>query len=146
MTAAEWQASIDPPAMIDWLEEQGYVNPLWEFTVACCRRVWDKLPGDNFRRVVEHFERIGMHDIDDALAGALQALDKLERRFSRADDAEQVRLSRRIGFGRMVFAFEHQDAAGAAGSISRDLVEWADDADAERQTQAALLRAEFGQL
>ena len=140
MTAAEWQASADPPAMIDWLNKQGYVGPLWEFAIACCRRVWDELPGDPFRRVVEHAERIGSHDIDEALAGAYQALERLERRFHKADDAEQARLSRRIGFGRMVFAFDHQDGEGAAASISGDLVAWADDADAERRAQADLLR------
>ncbi len=140
MTAAEWRASADPAAMIDWLEEQGHVEPLWEFTIACCRRVWDEWPGDAFRRVVEHAERVGVHDIDDALAEASQALDKLEHRFRKAGDAEQVRLSRRIGFGRMVLAFEHQDGAEAARSISGDLMEWADDPDAERRAQASLLR------
>jgi hypothetical protein len=140
MTAAEWQASADPAAMIRRLEEQGYTGPLWAFTLACCRRVWDELPGDVFRRVVRHFEQIGVHDIDDALSEAHQALEKLERRLRKADDAEQQRLSRRIGFGRMVLAFEHQDAAGAARSISNDLAEWADNAEAEWQAQADLLR------
>jgi hypothetical protein len=141
MTAAEWQASADPVAMIRWLEQQGYIGPLWEFTVVCCRRVWDDLPGDAFRRVVEHFEQIGVHDIDEVLAGAYQALDKLERRFHKASDhAEQSRLSRCIGFGRMVFAFEHQGGAEAAQSISAEFAEWADDADAERRGQADLLR------
>src|SRR3954463_7659493 len=102
MTAAEWQASADPAAMIRWLEERGYNGPLWEFTIACCRRVWDDLPGDAFRRVVEHFEQVGVHDIDAVLSEAYRALGKLERRFQKADDdAEQARLSRRIGFGRM---------------------------------------------
>lgn len=140
MTAAEWQQSADPMAMIGWLSRQGYVGPLWEFTIECCRRVWDELPDDAFRRVVKHAEQVGTHGIDDLLGEAYQALDRLERRFRKADDSEQPRLSRRIGFGRMVFAFEHQDGAGAAGSISRDLVEWAGDEDAERQAQAALLR------
>src|SRR2546423_1301550 len=54
MTTAEWQASADAPAMIDWLEKQGYAAPLWEFATACCRRVWDELPGDAFRRRVWH--------------------------------------------------------------------------------------------
>jgi hypothetical protein len=140
MTAAEWQASDDPPAMIRWLAEQGYFGPLWQFTIASCRRVWDDLPGNAFRGVVEHFEQIGVHDIDDALSEAYRALDNLKCWFRKAEDAEQDRLSRRIGFGRMVFAFEHQDAAGAARSISSDLVEWADDAASERRVQAELLR------
>lgn len=140
MTAAEWQQCGDPSAIIDWLSKQGYVEFLWEFTIRCCRRVWDELPGDAFRRVVEHAEQVGTHGIDDLLAEAHQALDKLERRFRKADDAEQPRLSRRIGFGRMVLAFDQQDGAGAAAAISTDLLEWADDADAERRAQADLLR------
>lgn len=141
MTALEWQTSADPPTMIGWLDRQGYVEPLWQFTIACCHRIWDDLPGDAFRRVVEHAERIGVRDLDNTLAEASEALDKLERRFHKAtDEDKQARLSRQIGFARMVFAFEHQDGAGAAESISGELVEWADDADAERCVQAELLR------
>jgi hypothetical protein len=35
MTAMEWQASTDSAAMIEWLERQGYVETLWQFTIAC---------------------------------------------------------------------------------------------------------------
>jgi hypothetical protein len=141
MTEPEWRASVAPPAMIRWLEEMGHDDELWEFTVTCCRRVWDDLPGETFRRVVEHFEQIGVRDIEDSLAEASQSLDKLERRIrGTAGAVEQTRLSRKIGFGRMVLAFEHQDAAGAANSISGDLIAWADDADEERRLQAELLR------
>lgn len=140
MTAGEWQQSCDPPAMIAWLSKQGYVDSLWEFTIECFRRVRDELPGDAFRRVVDHAEQIGLLDIDDRLAEANRALAKLERRFSNADDAEQPRLSRQIGFGRMVFAFDQQDGAGAAEVVSHDLVDWANDATVEQQAQADLLR------
>jgi hypothetical protein len=33
MTAAEWQVSTDPQAMINWLDDQGHAGPLWEFTI-----------------------------------------------------------------------------------------------------------------
>lgn len=139
MTETEWQASAEPVAMIDWLSEQGYAEALWLFTIGCCRRVWDELPGDA-RRVVEHAERVGTIDIDDRLGAAVQALDRLERRVQRASGAEQAQLSRQLGFGRLVLAFEHQDGAGAAGAISTDLLGWAGDEDAERGAQADLLR------
>jgi hypothetical protein len=127
--------------MIRWLGRQGYAEPLWEFTIACCRRIRDELPGDPFRQVIEHAERIGTRDIDEVLAEASQALDKLEWKFRKAtSDAEQARLSRQIGLARTVFAFEHQDGGEAAEAISRDLVDWADDPDAERRVQANLLR------
>jgi hypothetical protein len=141
MTEAKWHASTDPVAMIRWLEKQGYHSALWEFTIACCRRIWGELPGDAFRRVVEHVEQMGIRDVDDRLAEATQVLDKLERRFRKAiDTAEQAQLNRQLGFGRMVFAFDHQDGAGAARSISSDLVDWADDPEAERRVQSDLLR------
>jgi hypothetical protein len=127
--------------MIHWLERQGHSESLWEFTIACCRRVWAQLPDDACRRVVEHVEQIGMRDVEDVLAEATRALDKLERRFHKATDAaEQERLNRQLGFGRMVFAFDHQSGAEAAISISRDLVEWAADPNTERRVQSDLLR------
>ena len=141
MTAAEWQTSGDPRAMIGWLAAQGDTEPLWQFAIRCCRRIWGDLPGDAFRQVVAHAERVGTRDIDNELAAVSRSLERLERQFrSATDDDEQTRLSRQIAFGRMVLAFEHQDGAGAAESISRDLLAWAEDPDAERRTQADLLR------
>lgn len=48
MTLCEWQTATEPTRMIDWLEEQSYVDALWDFTVACCRRTLPELPGDVF--------------------------------------------------------------------------------------------------
>lgn len=142
MTPAEWQTAQDPSAMIQWLAEQGYHNELWDFTVACCRRVWDQLPGEAFRGVVEHFERVGVHDIDDAIADAMLALEKLERRYEKAsDDTERARLNRKIGFGRMVTSFDYQDGAAAADAVSEDIVDWSNDAETERREQSSQLRA-----
>jgi len=91
--------------------------------------------------VVEHFERIRVHDIEEILDAASRSLDGLARRVrGAADAAEQARLNREIGLGRMVFAFDHQDAAEAAESISDDQIAWADDPDEERRLQAELLR------
>jgi len=53
MTNDEWLASADPGRMVDWLEAQGYGAVLWDFAIACCRRIWDQLPGDAFRYLVE---------------------------------------------------------------------------------------------
>ncbi len=141
MNESEWDESCDPRAMIRWLETQGYSDALWDFTIACCRRLWDDLPGESFRRVVEHFEQLGIRDIEGPLSEASQSLDKLERRLRESTSAgEQTRLNREVGLGRMVFAFEYQDAVEAARSISDDQFAWADDPMEERQFQAALLR------
>jgi hypothetical protein len=143
MTEAEWRASSDPSAMIGWLEKFGYSEPLWDFAVACCRRVADEMPAGPVRQVAEHVARVGTRDVDPLLDEASRALDKLERRLRRVSDAteaEQARLNRQLGFGSMVFAFQHQDGARAADAISRDLLEWVDDPDAESRIQAAVLR------
>lgn len=141
MTEAEWRTSVEPRVMIRWLDQQGYTDALWDFALACCRRVWHELPGESFRRVVEHFEQLGVTDIEEPLAEASQSLDRLERRLRGTDsDAEQTRLNRKIAFGRMVLAFDYQVAAEAAVSISDDQLAWADDPDEERRQQADLLR------
>jgi hypothetical protein len=127
--------------MIGWLEKQGCTDALWDFTIACCRRVWHDLPGESFRRVVEHFEQLGRHDIEEPLAEASRSLDRLEGRLRKtASVAEQTRLNRKIGYGRIVLAFDYQDAAEAALSTSDDQIAWADDPDGERRHQADLLR------
>ena len=140
MTEAEWQASVDPAAMIEWLSGQGYVEALWGFTIACCRRVWDELPVGAVRRVVEHTEQVGTIDIGARLGAAVQALDRLEQRFHKVEGVEQARLGRQLGFGRMVLAFDHQDGGEAAGAISTDLLGWADNKGAERHAQVVVLR------
>ncbi|HET6248266.1 MAG TPA: hypothetical protein VFE47_11255 [Tepidisphaeraceae bacterium] len=140
ITPATGQTSTDIPAMIRWLARQGNNEALYRFTIACCRRIWGELP-EPCQRVVEHAERVGVHDIDDVLADASKAIAKLERQFHKsADETEQARLSRQIGFARMVFAFEFQDVSEMAGSISNDLIAWAKDPAAERSVQADLLR------
>lgn len=141
MTVDQWQASTDPTQMISWLGRQGYDDPLWDFTIASCRRVWEHLPGESFRRVVAHFERFGMRGIDGVLVEASQAVEQLEQRLRKTrENSEQAKLNREIGFGRMVFAFHYQVASDAARSISSDLIEWAEEPEQERQTQADLLR------
>jgi hypothetical protein len=141
MTKAEWDTASDPATMIHWLERQGYGEALWDFTIRCCRRIWDKLPGEAFRGLVRHAERMGTRDLDNALAVAHRSIKKLEGRLQRlADSEEESRLNREVGFGQMVLAFEQQDGASAARSISNDMLAWSHDADKERQLQADLLR------
>lgn len=145
MTNAEWLASADPRRMIDWLEDQGYGPVLWDFAIACCRRYWDDLPGEPFRRVVKHVEQVGIRDIEDPLHEAYQALDKLKRRVRKATSAtssgKESKVNRQIEYGNMVLAaFEQQDGASAAKSISGDLLQWAEDANREARLQTDVLR------
>jgi hypothetical protein len=142
MSLEDWLTSADPKRMIDWLEAQGYGPRLWDFAIACCRRMWSELPGESFRRVVEHVEEVGIRDAEDPLHEASQALEKLERRLRIATcSSDQSKLNRQIGLANMVLAaFDQQDGASAAGSISGDLLAWAEDGTAEVRLQAASLR------
>ena len=141
MTQADWQTATDPARMISWLNEQGYREQLWDFTVTCCRRVLPELPVDVFRRVIDHVENIGTRDVEDVLHEVWKALDKMERRRRRArDSGEEDKLNRQIGFGNMLLAFDFQGVDELADSISSDLIEWATDQGEERRLQSDLLR------
>ena len=141
MSHADWQAATDPARMISWLDEQGYRDQLWDFTVSCCRRALPELPGDVFRRVIDHMENIGTRDVEDVLHEVWKALDKMERRLRKAcDSSEEDKINRQIGFGRMLLAFDYQSVDEMADSISGDLIEWATDQAEERRRQSDLLR------
>jgi hypothetical protein len=142
MTRDEWLTATEPRPMIAWLAKQGYGESLWDFAVACCRRVQDELPGEPFRRLIDHLERLGTRDIGDYSLEASRALDTLERRLRKASsDGEESRLNRQIGYGNAVLtAVDQQDGASAARAISGGLLEWAADLTAEACEQANSLR------
>jgi hypothetical protein len=52
MTAAEWATSAHALAMLDALDGGSHAAPLRRFACACCRRMWDLLPGES-RRALE---------------------------------------------------------------------------------------------
>jgi hypothetical protein len=61
MTPEQWRLCDDPRAMIRWLAGRGGAGDvLWGFTIACLLRVYDELPGEMFRRVVRHFQEVGV--------------------------------------------------------------------------------------
>lgn len=142
MANDEWSASRDPGRMINWLEVQGYGPLLWDFAIACSRRIWNELPGDALRRIVEHAEQVGIRDIGDPLHEAAKSLEKLERRLRKiTDSSQEAKLNRQLGYANIVLlAFDQQDGASAARSMSDGLLEWAEDAMAEATLQAASLR------
>jgi hypothetical protein len=148
MTTARWQTSEDPQAMIRWIAGRGGGGDgLWEFTIACLLRVYDDLPGEEFRRVVGHFRQVGAPGVDDLLGEAAQVLGKLERRARRCDDdVGLARLDRQVGLGATVFALEFQAPEEAAADVSRRLLEWAEQPGAERRSQAETLRRLFREV
>ena len=141
MTQDEWESSRDPKTMIWWLKELSYVDELWDFTIECCRSIEPELRSGPFRRIAEHILCIGKQGVDYWLGEVTADIERLERRFHKSNDpVEQERLNRQLGFARMLFVFQHQDAPSAAVEISDDLLNWAEDIDVERQQQADLLR------
>lgn len=146
MTESEWQASLEPRAMLLWLEDQGYHSALWLFAVACAERIREELPGPEVDQVVEVAEQIaqGMASsnmMDEALAEAGDFLAQLEEELQATEDADELdRLNRSLGMGRIVLAFEQQDVGSVARSISQDLLDWAMDPMAEEQWQCNQLR------
>jgi hypothetical protein len=57
MTEAEWRACLDPEKMLAFLGDRASARKLRLFAVACCRRIWPRLPGPDWRRAVEVCER-----------------------------------------------------------------------------------------
>ena len=62
MTEAEWLASTDPQAMLDYLVDQADECLLRQFTAECCRRVWHLLPqpNDEYQNVLDLSERLAV--------------------------------------------------------------------------------------
>jgi hypothetical protein len=57
MTEAEWLACGDPSEMIRFLGERISRRKLRWFAIACCRRLWEHLPGEEVRQALERAER-----------------------------------------------------------------------------------------
>ncbi len=58
MTEVEWLEGASPGAMVSFLrKEKANQRKLRLFGCACCRRVWERLPGEASRRAVEVAER-----------------------------------------------------------------------------------------
>ncbi len=52
MTEKEWLACRDPGEMIDFLGKDINDRKLRLFQIACCRRIWEQLPGVAYREAV----------------------------------------------------------------------------------------------
>jgi hypothetical protein len=132
--------------MLAFLNARGLSGALWRFTVRCCQRVDDRLPGKAFREVVSLAEDLvtgsaSWEMVDEALAEAGTRLDKLTVKYQEMEEGEEYeRLGRKLDAAQAVFVFEHQDSYEAARAISGHFLERAEETQAEERLQADLLR------
>lgn len=63
MTEAEWLACTEPQRMLTFLGGRITDRKLRLFAVACCRRIWSLLPGEQFRHLVELSERYADREV-----------------------------------------------------------------------------------
>ena len=141
LTAAGWDAACDPAPMLSRVRFCEFTRELTLFGCVCCRRVWDLLPGGEFRRIVE------------ATEGFLQGRVSREEReaafevpdSSRLASLPEVALSAagavmdlyELGYYAAANASLGAAAARAGGSRGPAYT-------AERAAQAALLRERLG--
>jgi hypothetical protein len=77
MTEAEWRACDDPARMLRAVRLRATPRKLRLFAAACCRLVWDRLPGDHVRQAVETAERYADYLLgDDERESARRALNR----------------------------------------------------------------------
>lgn len=58
MTPAEWEIASDPYPMLTRVRFHVSNEAFTRFACACCRRIWDLIPGDDVRRIVEATENV----------------------------------------------------------------------------------------
>jgi hypothetical protein len=56
MTVAEWLSCTDPQAMLKFLQSKASDRKLRLFAVACCRDIWELIPGEAGRNAVKASE------------------------------------------------------------------------------------------
>jgi hypothetical protein len=169
MTAGTWAAVTDPSKLLHRLREDRVPRfkkgrrKLRLFACACCRRLWDRLPGEPCRQAVEINERHA-----DGLAGkadlamAREAVAREIGRVVRGGPEISQELTTRIvnvQLGRMVQAALQDEtwhaaaqaaswgviaAAQLTGGVRSAPAAWTKAWHAERRAQCDLLRDVFG--
>jgi hypothetical protein len=138
MTAAEWETAYDPETMLKRVRFHGPNEAFTRFACACCRRIWDLMPGEDVRRIVEATEgvlqgKLSRDERDECFAvlteSFMEGLSGAAR--SAADAAGELF---ELGFYAALLVSNHAAEARADGATEGPAYA------AERAAQAALLR------
>jgi hypothetical protein len=142
MTAAEWETAADPGPMLRRVRFHVPSAAFTRFACACCRRIWDLMPGDDVRRIVEATEELLQDKISpderdvffDVLTESfMESLSGPSR--SAADAAQELfELGFNAAFAASLYAAEARAGGTTEGPAHA----------AERAAQTALLRELLG--
>ncbi|MEO2090623.1 MAG: hypothetical protein ABGY75_14150 [Gemmataceae bacterium] len=153
MTEAEWLAAEFFPPMLDHIYERATTRQYLLLGVAFCRRIWERIPFDDCREVVEATERLADHphvNEDDGTVAtdvAMLSAGLFEGYHREQDVGEHTRGAYLAamacgGIWYDATASIHSIAESAAIAVAGDNEgpEW----EAERQSQVKLLQELFG--
>jgi hypothetical protein len=139
MTVPEWKASTHTLPMIDALEGLSLERPLRQFACACCRRMWELLPGES-RLALEVAERYAEGlESDSALAAARNAAVLGYKRADRQISYKKRKVRTQARASHVVIAATSPDAWRAARDAAMAIV------DLFGEQPAALLREFVGE-
>jgi hypothetical protein len=140
MTEAEWLACTDPTPMLADLPPATGERKLRLYAVACCRRIWDRLPEEDCRRAVDAIERAA--DDPNAADDQYEAMTALQEGYGRVHGLGEG--PRGAYLAACVAAFYDPLEAARMSADAAAIAVAGDNAgpawEAERRAQAAVLR------
>ena len=142
MTAAEWERACDPSLMLKRVRFHVSNEKFTRFACACCRRIWDLMPGADVRRIVEATEdvlqdKLSRDERDEFFAVLTESfMESLPAAARRAADAAGELFE--LGFCAALLVSPPAAEARAGGTTEEPAYA------AERAAQADLLRAMVG--
>jgi hypothetical protein len=142
MTAAEWETACDPSLMLKRVRFHVSNERFTRFACVCCRRIWDLMPGDDVRRIVEATEdvlqgKLSREERDELFAVLTESfMESLPGAARSAADAVGELFE--LGFYAALLVSPHAAEARAGGATEGPAYA------AEQAAQAALLRELLG--